>query len=100
VDRPVLWLNCNFWLFVAKRGKASFRRITDTHNMVTGKELATGRVDRATPLVPDSKSMQVEGHKVGSPVRIIAKLCGVMKSKVPVGYEDEGGFHFGADLAG
>ena len=66
--------------------------------MVTGKELATGNTDRAMPLTVDGNTMQIEGHKAGSPVRIIAMLCGVMETRVPVGYEDEGGFHYGADL--
>ena len=68
--------------------------------MGTGKALATGNADRAMPLSVDSGTMQIEGHKAGLPLRIIAMLCGVMEIRVPVGYEDEGGFHYGADLAG
>ena len=68
--------------------------------MVTGKELATGTVDRVKPPTDKSEATRIEEQKVGSPVRIIARLCGVMGTRVPVGYEDEGGFHYGADLAG
>ena len=51
------------------------------------------------PLKVDRDTMRIAGHKVRSSVCIIAKLCGVMESQVPIGYEDEGGFHYGADLA-
>jgi hypothetical protein len=67
--------------------------------MVTGKELATGNVDRAMPLTVDGNTMRIAGHKDGVPVGVIAMLCGVMESRVPVGYEDEDGFHYGANLA-
>ncbi len=68
--------------------------------MVTGKELATGQFDQTTSLTADSNIVRIAGHKVSVPVRIIAKLCGVMETRVPVGYEDEGGFHYGLDMAG
>ncbi len=29
------------------------------------------------------------------PVRIIGKVCAAIASRVPVGYEDEAGFHYG-----
>ena len=67
--------------------------------MVTGKELTAGYVDQTMPLTVDSDTMRIAGHKVRLPVRIVAKWCGVMESQVPVGYEDEGGFHYGADMA-
>jgi hypothetical protein len=60
--------------------------------------LTTGRVDRTMPLTVDRNTLRIAGHEVGSLVRIIAKLCGVMESQVPIGYEDEGGFHYGANL--
>jgi len=68
--------------------------------MVIGKELATGNDDRATPSAVDGNIRWIAGQKGPAPVRIVAKLYGVVKSKVPVGYEDEDGFHFGANLAG
>jgi len=67
--------------------------------MITGKELTTGHVDQTGPLSPDGNIMQIAGYKVGLPVRIVAKLCGVIETQVPIGYEDEGGFHYGANLA-
>jgi len=67
--------------------------------MVTGKELATGNDDQAMPLAVDSNFGRIAGHKDRVLVRLVAKLSGAMKSRVPLGYEDEGGFHYGADLA-
>ncbi len=69
------------------------------HNMITGKELTTGHVGQTMPLPSDGNIMRIAGHKVGLPVRIVAKFCGVIESQVPIGYEDEGGFHYGANLA-
>jgi len=90
----------NFCLFVAKKGKAYSRLNADLHNMVTGKELTAGYVDRTMPLTVDGNTMRIAGHKAGVSVRITAKLCSLIESQVPVGYEDEGGFHYGTDMAG
>jgi len=98
-NSPTHGRNRNFCLFVAKKGKVHFHRITDPHNMVTGNGLTTGHVDRTMPLAVDSNTMRNAGHKVGLSVRTVAKLCGVMESQVPVGYEDKGGFHYGANFA-
>ena len=68
--------------------------------MVAGKELATGDADRVMPLIVEGGTRQTEGQQVGFPLRGIVKWLGVMETRVPVGYEDEGGFHYGADLAG
>ncbi len=51
------------------------------------------------PLTVDGNTLRNAGHKVGLPVRIVARLGGVIESQVPIGYEDEGGFHYGANLA-
>jgi len=67
--------------------------------MLAGKELATECVDQKMPLAVDSNTMRIAGHKVGLPVRLVAKLRGVIESQMPVGYEDEGGFHHGVNLA-
>jgi len=68
--------------------------------MVTGNELVTGRADRTLPQPVDGDSARITGRKVGFPIWKIAKLYGVIKSRVPIGYEDEEGFHYGANLAG
>src|SRR5208282_955197 len=99
-SRPTLGRNRNFCLFVAKKRKANYRLNTDPRNMVTGNGLTAGHVDRTMPLTVDSNTMPIAGQKVGLPVRIVVKLCGVVESQVPIGFEDEGGFHYGADMAG
>ena len=68
--------------------------------MVTGNGLTTERVDRTLPVTMDCGTGEIPGHKVGLPVRVIVKLFGVIESHAPVGYEDKGGFHYGANLAG
>jgi hypothetical protein len=99
ISRPTIGRNRNFGLFVAKKRKAKFRLITDSHNMVTGKELGTGHVDPTTTLPSGGNIIRIAGHKVGLPVCIVTRLCGAIESQVPIGYEDEGGFHYGANLA-
>lgn len=66
--------------------------------MVTGNKLATRCVGKAMPLTMDSNIMQTAGCQTGLPVRIAVKLSGVVESQVPIGYEDEGGFHYGAEM--
>ena len=68
--------------------------------MVAGKELATGDADRGMPLIVARNTRQMGRHQVGFPLRGIVKWLGLMETRVPVGYEDEDGFHYGADLAG
>ena len=67
--------------------------------MVAGNELATKSAGQTMPLTVDSNTIRIAGRQVGLTVRIVAKLCGVIESRVPIGYEDEGGFHHGADRA-
>jgi hypothetical protein len=65
--------------------------------MITGTQLSAQRTVRATPLPLARIDNRIAWHEVGSPVRIIAILRASIKSRVPVGYEDESGFHYGAD---
>jgi hypothetical protein len=67
--------------------------------MVTGKELVTKCVDQTIPLSVHGNNLRMAGHKVGFPAQITATLCGVIESRVPFGYEDEAGFHYGASSA-
>jgi hypothetical protein len=91
--------NRNFCLFVANKWKACFCLNFYLRNMVTGNKLATRCVDKAMPLTMDSNIMQTAGCQTRLPVRIAVKLSGVMESQVPIGYEDDGGFHYGAAMA-
>jgi len=52
------------------------------------------------PVTGDQGMMQTLGCQTGLPVRISVKFFGVIESQVPVGYEDDGGFHYGAEMAG
>ena len=93
-------LNRNFCSIVAKRRRACSTLNIYLRNMVTGKELVTGRVDQTLPQPGGGDSVRRTGRKFGFSLRKIAKWYGVIKSRVPVGYEDEEGFHYGANLAG
>jgi len=69
------------------------------HNMVTGKELVAGQADQKLSAPIDGDRALTTEHKAAFPVRSLVKLYRVIKSRVPIGYEDEEGFHYGADLA-
>jgi hypothetical protein len=47
------------------------------------------------PSLPARNAVQTAGPKAGLPVRIIAKWHAAIASRVPIGYEDETGFHYG-----
>jgi len=68
-------------------------------NMVTGKELVTGHVNRTMPELVDGNHVGMFGPGKGFLIRNILRLCGVVESRVPFGYEDEDGFHYGASTA-
>jgi hypothetical protein len=66
--------------------------------MVSGKELAAGSVEQTGPLSSDGNIMRTVGRGIGFPGWVAAKLCRLMESRAPVGYEDKGGFLYGADV--
>ena len=70
------------------------------HNMVTGKELVAGCAGQTLPPQIDGDCVRTTEHKAGFPVRSLVKLYRLIKSRVPIGYEDETGFHYGVNLAG
>jgi hypothetical protein len=43
----------------------------------------------------ESNAIELEWREVRFPVRIITKVCEAIASRMPVGYEDETGFHYG-----
>jgi hypothetical protein len=65
--------------------------------MIAGTQLADRRIEKTLPLPLARNDNRIAWHEVGSPIRIIAILRASIKSQVPVGYEDESGFHYGAD---
>ena len=89
----------NFWLFVAKRGEAGFSPVIYLCNMVTGKELAAGKAGREKPLPLEDNPLHAAGCRVVLPVRMVLKLYDVIAARVPFGYEDESGFHYGVHIA-
>ena len=67
--------------------------------MVTGKELVPGGADQAVSSV-EGDSVRMAEREGRFPARMIVKLRSVIKSRVPVGFEDASGFHYGANSAG
>jgi hypothetical protein len=49
----------------------------------------------ATALPFESNALEIEWFGVRFQVRIITKMCAAITSRMPVGYEDETGFHYG-----
>ena len=71
--------------------------ITAAHDASDGQP-AERDVEPTMPLKSATNAVQMTGHEAGFPVRLIAKLCGAIASHVPAGYEDETGFHYGANV--
>jgi hypothetical protein len=61
--------------------------------MIAGNQLAKRRVEQTLPSLSAS-SLRIAWHEVRFPVRIIEKLYAALEAWVPVGYEDETGFHY------
>jgi hypothetical protein len=64
--------------------------------MIAGSQLAERHVEQTMPSL-SANTLRIAWHEVRFPVRIIAKLRAAIEARVPVGYEDETGFHYGAD---
>jgi hypothetical protein len=67
--------------------------------MVTGTQLETTQAVKTAPLPLERNNGRIAWYKVGSPVRIIALLRATIETRAPVGYEDDAGFHYGADAS-
>jgi hypothetical protein len=61
--------------------------------MIAGSQLAERHVEK-TMSSSSAITLQVARYEVSFPVRIIAKLRAAIEARVPVGYEDETGFHY------
>jgi hypothetical protein len=90
----------NFYKQVGKEWRAGGAICADVRNMVTGKQLATIQAGETFPLPLDRRHGRIAWHKIGSPPRIIAILRASLEARAPVGYEDDSGFHYGADVTG
>jgi hypothetical protein len=63
--------------------------------MTDGYQSSDGDVQRARPFSCGGKRGHVESGEIGHWNGIIAKFLAVLRSHVPLGYEDETGFHTG-----
>jgi hypothetical protein len=61
--------------------------------MIAGSQLAERHVEQ-TMSSSSASTLRIAWHEVRFPVRIIAKLRAAIEARVPVGYEDETGFHY------
>jgi len=61
--------------------------------MIVGSQLAERQVER-TISSSSASTLRIAWQKVSFPVRVIAKLRAAIETRVPVGYEDETGFHY------
>jgi hypothetical protein len=68
--------------------------------MVTSKQLATKRFVGTTPLPLDCNGAWIGWNRLGPSIRIIALVRAALEARAPVGYEDESGFHYGAETSG
>ena len=68
--------------------------------MVTGNELGTGKADEGSPVPVESVHERGAGLGAGVLVRGVVKLRDAIRSRVPIGYQDDEGFHYGTSLAG
>jgi hypothetical protein len=62
--------------------------------MIAGSQLAERHVEQTTSSLSVGNTLRIAWHGVRFPVRIMAKLRAAIESRVPVGYEDETGFHY------
>ncbi|HTY87840.1 MAG TPA: hypothetical protein VMB80_10280 [Candidatus Acidoferrum sp.] len=65
--------------------------------MVTGTELAVQQIAGVMPLPLERNGGRIAWYQVGSPVRIAAILRAALAAKVPEGYQNESGFHYGTE---
>jgi hypothetical protein len=65
--------------------------------MIAGSQLAERHVEQTMSSSSVGNTLRIAWHEAGYPVRIIAKLRAAIEARMPVGYEDESGFHYGAD---
>ena len=61
--------------------------------MIAGSQLAKRHVEQTAPS-SSASSLRIAWHKVRFSVGIVTKLRAAIEARVPVGYEDETGFHY------
>jgi hypothetical protein len=90
----------NFYKQVGKEWRECYAISSDVHTMVTGVQLATRQAVKTMPLPPDHTNGRIAWYKIGFLLQIIAILRASLEAWVPVGYEDDSGFHYGPDATG
>jgi hypothetical protein len=70
----------------------------NTCNVIAANWLAKRCLERTMALPSSGSVLQTRVPEVGPAIQIIKKLRATLESRVPVGYEDETGFHYGADV--
>jgi hypothetical protein len=99
--RMTTWARAVF-RFTFQAMKASRRKkpltfggvIIGAHDAWDG-QLAIPYIEPTMPLPSAKKAVRTVSHKAGFPVRTISKWYAAIASHVPIGYEDETGFHYG-----
>ena len=66
--------------------------------MIAGTQLAERHVEQTLPS-PSASSLRIAWLEVRFPVQIVAKLRAAIKTRVPMGYEDETGFHYSMEAS-
>jgi hypothetical protein len=61
--------------------------------MIADSQLAERNVEQ-TMSSSSAITLRIAWQEVSFPVRIIAKMRAAIEARVPVGYEDETGFHY------
>jgi hypothetical protein len=61
--------------------------------MIAGNQLAKRHVEQMPPS-PSASNHRMAWYAVRFPAWVIAKLYAAIEARVPVGYEDETGFHY------
>jgi len=85
----------NFYKQVGKEGRAHNTIWLDACNMVISRQLASERLVPSMPLPLVRDGGRIAWYQIGSPARIAAILRASLEARVPIGYQDDSGFHYG-----
>lgn len=70
----------------------------DTCNVIATKWLAKRCLEHQMALSSGGNTVQPTEPEDGSAVQAIIRLRATIETRVPVGYENETGFHYGVDV--
>lgn len=72
-----------------------FYFLSDDWNMANGYQSSDGDVQEDAPTSGDGEPGHIKSEQISHCNGIISKLLTTIRSHVPLGYEDETGFHTG-----